>query len=224
MFRTTLVLLALLPLSGCKKSEPPARDAHGFQQASTGEYQATGAEAGTGQTSPAAGPGETPPGQAPQLGAILSDPSTLQSILSGALAGGAASVGGVTGGQLGAVQSGIQMEAEKDAAGKKPVGELMSANLQQDGHAQAPFTLEPNHCYTIVGFGGFGVFKYQINVLTAPPAPPQVLAQSTADSGTPTVGPGEECIRNPTSAPMKVTIDLHVLQGQGTVGAQIYRK
>jgi hypothetical protein len=158
----------------------------------------------------------------PPLGAIFSDPSTLQNILSGALAGGAATLGGVSGAEI--IQSGIKMKADTDAKGMKADGQLLTANLQQDGHAQGSMTLEPNRCYSVVGFAGFGVFRYQINVITAPPAPPQVLAQSAADGPAPTVGPNEQCIRNPHPVPMVVTVDMHVLQGQGSVGAQAYKK
>ncbi|MBX3126796.1 MAG: hypothetical protein KF718_08755 [Polyangiaceae bacterium] len=223
MNRHSWLLVALVPLAaGCKKKDQPARDPHGFQQGQTGPQTGPGATADP-QQSP--GPsGDTPTGQAPPLGAIASDPSTLQGILSGALAGGAASLGALTGGELATISAGIKMQADKDAKGKKPEGQLMSASLQQDGHAQASFTLEPNRCYTIVGFAGFGVLRYQINVLTAPPAPPQVLAQSNADGNSPTVGPNDQCLRNPTPVPMPVTVDMHVLQGQGTVGAQVYKK
>jgi hypothetical protein len=105
----------------------------------------------------------------------------------------------------------------------KPDGQLLSAKLAAGGHAEGSFTLQPGSCYTVVGFGGFGVFEYQINLLTAPPAATQVMAQSTVGVD-PVVGAGDQCIRNPTPAPMTVKIDMSLIRGQGLVGAQVYKK
>jgi hypothetical protein len=84
--------------------------------------------------------------------------------------------------------------------------------------------MQPGACYTIVGFGGPGVFDYQINVITAPPLPPQVIAQSPPGSVTPTVGPNEQCLQTPSPVPLQVKVDMHLLRGQGLVGAQAYKK
>lgn len=226
MYKKSLVFAACcLLLIGCKKKDQPAQDAQGFQQGQSGPGPVGGPGGpNAGPTASAAPSGSQAPagGQVPPLGAIFSDPSTLQNILSGALAGGAATIGGVSGAEI--ILAGIKMKADTDAKGMKADGQLLTANLQQDGHAQGQLTLEANRCYSVVGFAGFGVFRYQINVITAPPAPPQVLAQSSADGPAPTVGPNEQCIRNPYPTPMVVTVDMHVLQGQGSVGAQAYKK
>jgi hypothetical protein len=129
----------------------------------------------------------------------------------------------MTGGELGPIQAGINNKAKTAAVGMKPDGQLLSAKLAPGGHAEGSFTLQPGSCYTVIGFGGFGVFEYQLNLLSAPPMPPQVLAQSNVGVD-PVVGAGEQCIRNPTPAPMTVKIDMHVVRGQGLVGAQVYKK
>ena len=54
--------------------------------------------------------------------------------------------------------------------------------------------------------------------------PPQVLAQSKADGVDPSVGPNESMRENPYPTPLAVKVDMHVLKGQGLVGAQAYRK
>lgn len=221
---------AALVLVACKKkADRPPQDAQGFQQGQSGAYDPN--QPPPAATGPATGPGPAPttsgtaqPGQVPPLGPVTSDPSALHNIIAGALAGGAASLGAITGGELNVVEQGIKMRADTEAKGMKADGPLMSAKLQQGGHAQAPLTLEPGRCYTIVGFGAPGVFKYQLNLITAPPSPPQVLAQSQADGPAPTVGPNEGCIKNPTPIAMVVNVDMHVLQGQGLVGAQAYKK
>lgn len=164
------------------------------------------------------------PGDVKPLGIVASDPNALTNIIAGALAGASATVGALTGGETAPLEQGIQMKAKTDAKNMRAEGQLISARLGPDGHASSPLTLEPNGCYAIVGFAGPGVFTYQINLLTAPPLPPQVLAQSKAEGIDPTVGANETCVKNPYPMPMAVKIDLHVLRGQGLVGARVYRR
>ncbi|HVU03436.1 MAG TPA: hypothetical protein VHE30_16870 [Polyangiaceae bacterium] len=164
------------------------------------------------------------PGQMQPLGAVLADPQTLQTILAGALSGGAAALGGLTGGEQGPIEQGIKMQAQTQAKGAHPEGQLLTGRLSPDGHAEGSLTMQPGACYTVIGFGGPGVFDYQLNLVTAPPVPPQVLAQSPAGGVAPVVGPNDQCIRSPYPLPMVVKIDMHLLKGQGLVGAQVYRK
>jgi hypothetical protein len=160
----------------------------------------------------------------PALGSIVGDKTTLENLISGALAGSAATVGPLLGGEIVPLQEGIKMRAPTEAKGMKPSGELMSARLATDGHAQARLSLLPGRCYTVVGFGGPGVFVFQINLMTSPPLAPQVLAQSAADGPHPTVGAHDACIKHNYPLPMQVQVDMHVVRGQGMVAAQAYMK
>lgn len=239
------VVLATALATGCKKNDQPPKTAQGFQQGQAGPQpgqpgygQPQPGQPGYGQPQPGQPgygqpqPGQPQPaasqtqqpGQVPPLGQILSDPNALQNIVAGALAGTAASMGALTGGQLGPIQAGIKSQAGVHAKGMRPDGKLLSAQLQQDGHAQGDLMLQPGGCYTIIGFGGLGVFQYQINLITAPPQPPQVLAQSAATDNAPVVGGDGQCIKNPYPLPMPVKVDMHVIKGQGMVGAQAYKK
>lgn len=233
-----LVIAALftaLAVPSCKKKGQGQDAQGGFQQGQSGPYTPGGPDGGAGPqvaTGPDGGaapcqpgqPCQTQPGQVPPLGTVANDPNALQAIIAGALSGSAASLGLLTGGEMAPLEQGIKMKAQKDAKGMKPEGQLMSAKLQQDGHAQATITLQPGSCYTVIGFGQLGVFGYQINLLTAPPMPPQVLAQSQANSVDPTVGALPNCVQNPYPTPLSVIVDMHVTKGQGLVGAQLYRK
>jgi hypothetical protein len=154
----------------------------------------------------------------------LGDPNALQNLIAGALSGGAAALGALTGGEIAPIQQGIKSKAATHAKGMKPEGELMSAKLQQGAHAESSITLQPGSCYTIVGFGGLGVFDYQLNLMTSPPMPPQILAQSPAGSIDPVLGPNAECVKNPYPVPLVVKVDMVVLRGQGVVGAQVYKQ
>jgi hypothetical protein len=188
-------------------------------QPSYGELSQQGGQTGQPNSAAAGQPNAVNP-----IGAILSNPQMLQQIVTGALAAGAAQMGGVTGGELGPIEAGIKMKAPQVAKGMKPVGPLMSARISQGQHAQSPLQLEAGVCYAIIGFGGSGVFKYQINVLTAvvAGAQPQVVAQSPDTASDPVVGGPSSCIR--TMIPMAVNVDMYVPMGQGMVGAQVYKK
>jgi hypothetical protein len=228
-----LVLSSSLVLAvGCGRGDDRPAQTGGFQQAQAGPpaYPATAPPPPPPQA-PQPQPGPPPPvgpvaqpGQMAPLGAILSDPNALSNIIAGALAGTSAALGGLTGGEQAVLEQGIRMKAQTDARGMRPVGPLVSARLQQNGHAEARIALDPGACYTVIGFGAPGVFQYQINLIAAPPLPPQVLAQSGAEGADPSVGPGDRCIRNPYPLPMQLKLDMHLVRGQGLVGAQLYRK
>lgn len=217
----TLILGAAIVVTACGgKDEEDPNTAADFQQGQQGQ-QPYGAQ--TAQPQPTTQP-TAQQGQASPLGAIFSDPNALQQIIAGALAGTQASLGAAAGGQLKPIEEGIKAQAQTTAKGARPEGELMSANLQQGGHAEAQFIMQPGRCYSVVGFGGLGVFEFQINLITAAPMPPQVLAQSQPSGNAPTVGPNDQCIRSAWPVPTPVKVDMHLTKGQGLVGAQVYVK
>jgi hypothetical protein len=235
-------VLSFVLLSACGKSEetpppqspqqaPPYGQPYGQAPTAYGQPQPNGQQAPYAQTQPyGQQPGgqqaaaQQPPGQMAPLGAVLADPTAMQNILAGALAGGAAALGTLTGGEQAPIEQGVKMQAQTQAKGMKVEGQIMTARLTPDGHAVGSLTMQPGACYTIIGFGGFGVFDYQINLVTAPPVPPQVLAQSAAGGVAPVVGANDQCVRSPFPLPLVVKVDMHVLRGQGLVGAQVYKK
>jgi hypothetical protein len=215
-------------LAACGSSSSPASNAPVYQAGQPGGQgygggapPASPQAPSASQTSPSQDGGQT---GVPALGAIMGDENTLENLISGALAGSAATMGSLLGGEIVPLQEGIKMRAPAEAKGMKPTGELMSARLGTDGHAQARLSLAPGRCYTIVGFGGPGVFVFQINLMTSPPLAPQVLAQSAADGPHPTVGANDACIKHNYPLPMQVQVDMHVARGQGMVAAQAYAK
>jgi len=205
--------------SGLYQGAQPGVGGQWGSTAAGGEWGQASAVGGAGAASGAAGQSGTNP-----IGTVLSNPQLLQQIVTGALAGVAAQMSPMTGGELGPIEAGIKMKAAQVAKGMKPVGALMSARLTQGQHAQAPLQLEGGACYTIVGFGGSGIFRYQLNVLSVPVpgAQPQVVAQSADTASDPVVGGSEGCIKS--MIPMAVTVDMFAVFGQGMVGAQVYKK
>ena len=234
-FIVSEVLVVAFLAAACGKAETPPpqtppqpspymRPANGGAGQSAYSGQQNGY--GTGQAGAPANSNnnQAAPGQIQPLGAILADPNAMQGILAGALAGGAAALGALTGGEQAPIEQGIKMQAQTQAKGKQPEGQLLSAHLQQDGHAEGSLTMQPGACYTVIGFGGLGVMDYQVNLVTAPPLPPQILAQSPTGGVAPVIGPNDQCIRSPYPLPMVVKVDMHLLRGQGLVGAQAYKK
>jgi hypothetical protein len=214
------------PPYGQPYGQPPAGGQAYVQQPPSGQQY--GQQPPNQQPPPAAQPsgpqGQPAPGQMAPLGNVFADPATIQNLLAGALAGSAAALGAATGGELGPIEQGIKAQASTQAKGMRADGQLMSAHLQLDGHASGSLTLQPGSCYAVIGFGGLGVLDYQLSVVTAPPVPPQVLAQSPAGGVAPVVGANEQCIRSPYPLPLVVKVDMHVVRGQGLVGAQVYKK
>ena len=235
-----VLTLSALGLIACAKSseEAPPQVApppveyppSGGYAGAPGQPYGAGGQPGYGQSAPPGygqpAPGSSAPGQGaqpvPPIGQVGTDPNALQALLAAALAGGAAALGAVTGGELAPIEAGIASKAKTEAKGMTAEGQVMSAKLQQGAHAQTSLTLQTGKCYSIVGFGGPGVFDYQINLITAPPLPPQVLAQSGTGRADPTLGPNEQCVRNPYPLPLVVNVDMTVLRGQGMVGARAY--
>ncbi|HMJ16652.1 MAG TPA: hypothetical protein VK524_34795, partial [Polyangiaceae bacterium] len=193
--------VVMLVACGGDGSQRQVVAAQGFQPGQPGQASYAAAPA-----APQAAPSSGPAAQAgvQPLGNVSNDASALQSIIAGALAGGAASLSALTGGELGPIEQGIKLQSQSHARGMKPDGQLMTAKLAQGGHAQGTLLMQSNTCYTVLGFAGLGVFKYQINLITAPPAPPSVLAQSTAEGVTPVVGANAQCLKNPYPLPMQV--------------------
>ena len=219
--------LPLLALWGCGGTSSQEANAPVYQAGQPGTQSYGGGASPAAQQAPSPQPTSGPDGGqtgVPPLGSIVGDKTALENLISVALAGGAATMGTLLGGEIVPLQEGIKMRAPTEAKGMKPTGELMSARLSTDGHAQARLSLAPGRCYTIVGFGGPGVFVYQINLMTSPPLAPQVLAQSAADGPHPTVGANDSCIKHQYPLPMQVQVDMHVARGQGMVAAQAYVK
>lgn len=226
----TIGALSLALVAGCGKSgetEPPhSAEPPGQSYGAPGPYAASAYPVAAPAASVQTGGSSLrqPPGQMAPLGTVLADPAAMQNILAGALAGGSAMLGALVGGEQAPLEQGIKMQAETLALGTVPEGQLMTARLSADGHAEASITLQPGSCYTVIGFGGPGAFDYQINLVTAPPAPPQILAQSAAGSVAPVVGPNQQCVRSPYPLPLVVKVDMHLLRGQALVGARVFKK
>jgi hypothetical protein len=103
-----------------------------------------------------------------------------------------------------------------------PSGVPLLAELSESQHAVGRWTLSPANCYAIVTAASDQVTSMQINVIAAPPRPPQLLAQSEIGAK-PSLGSGE-CLSSRSSLPLEILVDIYLIRGHGTVALQLYRK
>ncbi len=160
-------------------------------------------------------------GQVAPLGPIVSDPDALEDIVAGAIAGEEATLESP---DLDVEPLARRIEAAASSLGGSLVAAspMMSARLTADAHAEGTFSMEPNICYVVVGASGARTTDFQLGVMTAPPMPPQVLAQSKPGGTNPVVGAG--CLRSLYAVPLLVKIDLYLVKGEGMVAARVYRR
>jgi hypothetical protein len=206
-------LLALIPL-GCGDSKPDPNDpsqanAYGGQQpgvytppAATYQQPPATTTPGTTTTPPATGlPGATP--------AASGSPAT-------PIAAGAAAV--VT-----PVLQGLS--TSEIPTGMQPDGQAFAAQFQEGQVFEQTINIQPNKCYSVVA-ASVGVQELDIQLLfSAPPLPPQVLAQDQSTGPNATLGgKAAGCFKNPfpIGGPGKVVVKA--TRGAGLAAAQIYVK
>lgn len=208
-------------MPGCGHEPSGARGAEGFvagQRGSTA-YVVTPPATRPAGTEAQRGPMTVAPGLLEPLGPILNADSELDEVVAGALAAGVATSD--TDPARAEIERAITARAGWLGLPMKPDGPPWFANLPRGGHAVATFELASGQCYAFVGSASDAVVAFQINLVTGPPRPPQVLAQSKA-APAPDVGV-RGCLRNDSGAPLEVYVDLSLVRGEGIVGAQAFR-
>lgn len=219
-----LAFVAALPLA-CG-SKPAANANAGFSLGGT--------DAGTAP--PACAPGQPcpppasncAPGQpcpppatsAAPLGSVYTtDPNQLAALLAAAAAAGSAWLQPMGGGDP--VEVGVRAAAAKYASGMTAEGQMAKGQLAEGGHIQFLVNMEPNKCYTIVGYGA--VADLDLNLL-APPLYNMLAGQDGMAGPTAVIGaqPKPMCPIAPITVPYKV--DVFAKKGGGAVGAQVYSK
>jgi hypothetical protein len=216
-----LILVAIVaPSLGCGGEAKSRAGAEGFvagQRGKTSYAVQAPARPTTSQ-----GPRETEapaPGLLEPLGPILNADTELDEVIASALAAAVATSDSDPARVQ--VERAIAARAAALGVSMKPSGPPWFADLRRGGHAVAVFELASGGCYAFVGSASQAVVAFQINLVTGPPRPPQVLAQSNA-AAAPAVGTSE-CLRNETGAALEVYVDLSLVRGEGIVGAQAFR-
>jgi hypothetical protein len=158
------------------------------------------------------------PGQSTKLGAIADEAAAREQIVAGALAGKEAHARELSR----KLADRLATNARQAAKGMVPSGTPLSAELGAGEHAVGRWTLNPRHCYAIVAAASDEVSSMQINLIAAPPRPPQLLAQSDPDAQ-PSLG-STTCLSSRSSSQLHILVDIHVIRGHGTVALQLYRR
>lgn len=116
--------------------------------------------------------------------------------------------------------------ATTDAPGMQPAGSTFAASFKAGQTLEAPLTVQPGRCYTILAAGAPTVQQIEITltvVMPQLPIPPAVLAQGSGTQSAALGGKGS-CFRNPMPLAMPATVIVKVTSGAGVVGVQVYGK
>ena len=115
--------------------------------------------------------------------------------------------------------------AQKHAPGMQAEGQPIVGLAQQGVPLERQVTLQPGKCYTAIAGGLPPITDLSIElVLHVPPAPPQVLSQSSGGGLQPVMAPAPNCFKNPTPFPGPAILRVTSRQGSGGVMAQLYVK
>ncbi len=115
--------------------------------------------------------------------------------------------------------------AQKYAPGMQPDGQPIVGLAQQGVPLERQVTLQPGKCYTAIAGALPPIADVSIElVLNAPPAPQQILSQSSGGGLQPVMAPMPNCFKNPTPFPGPAILRVTSRQGSGGVMAQLYVK
>ncbi len=152
--------------------------------------------------------------------------------------GGVIAAGGDAGGDAGvsfpatlaaATDSLIDAEiaklAAKVAPGMSPEGQAFRDTLATNGHLNAIITLQPNRCYTIIGYSPKegGVTQLDMQLL-APPLFNFATNRAASPKNESIIGKGKEALCPVSLVPLPYKIDAIASKGAGRVAVVVYTK
>lgn len=123
-----------------------------------------------------------------------------------------------------AATQGLNLLAQQNAPGAKPVGGALAGNFQGGQCLEAQVMLQPGKCYTVIGTGA-GPTEVDVQLqLPLPPPANQVIAQDNSSGPMAVLGKSPDCFKNPSPFPAPMKLVLLVPAGQGMAAAQLYEK
>ena len=124
-----------------------------------------------------------------------------------------------------AIDVALKASALKDAAGMQAEGQAGRATLTEGEHFNMIVTLQPNRCYTVLGFSPPGQITQLDLKLMAPPFFNVAAGQSGAnDKGAPVLGRGKSALCPILPVPVAYKIDVTAKKGMGRMGVQLFSK
>lgn len=120
----------------------------------------------------------------------------------------------------------IKTAANTSAPGMNPDGQPGRATLAEGEHFAMVVNLQPNLCYSVVGFSpAGGVAQLDVKLMAPPLYNIQAGASGANDKNTPVIGKGKAnalCPLLPVAVPYK--IDVAAKKGSGRIGVQLYSR
>jgi len=119
----------------------------------------------------------------------------------------------------------LQGIAASEAPGMQPDGQPFAAQFQEGQVLEQAINIEAGKCYSVIA-QGVGITQLDIQlVFSAPPLPPQVLAQSSSQGATAVLGgKANGCFKNPLPVGGPGKVIVKATGGAGLAAAQIYKK
>jgi hypothetical protein len=119
---------------------------------------------------------------------------------------------------------GLAALAQKAAPDMTAEGLPLKTTLAAGAHSQAPITMQPGRCYSIIGFSPAGAVADLDLALLAAAAGNQPIAQDGSQDGSPVIGPSPSPLCPNFPQATQYTLDIFAKVGAGVVGVQVLSK
>jgi len=104
-------------------------------------------------------------------------------------------------------------------------GQPGRASLTEGGKFNMLVTLQPNRCYTIIGFSpAGGVQSLDLKLMAPPFYTLQAGASGANDTANPVIGKGKEALCPIIPLPVPYRLDATALKGAGRIGIHVYSR
>ena len=124
----------------------------------------------------------------------------------------------------GVIDAEVAKIAAKSAAGMALEGQPFRDTLAPNGHLNAIVTLQPNRCYTIIGYSPKeGVTQLDLQLL-APPLFNFPTNRAPSPKNEAIIGKGKEALCPVSLVPIPYKIDAIASKGTGRVGVYLYSR
>ncbi|MCL2725079.1 MAG: hypothetical protein FWD69_11645 [Polyangiaceae bacterium] len=124
-----------------------------------------------------------------------------------------------------AIDLAIRNQSAQAAPSMTPEGQAGRATLQQGQSFSMVVTLQPNQCYTVIGYSPPGQVTQLDMKLMAQPLNIQAGASSTKEKNLPVIGKGKTAALCPIlPVPIAYRLDAVATQGAGRIGVQVFSR
>lgn len=124
-----------------------------------------------------------------------------------------------------AIDLAIRAAAAGAAPGMTAEGNPGRATLAENEHFNMIVTLQPNHCYTIIGFSPLGqVASLNVQLMGPPFYNVSAGGSGANDKNTPVMGRGKAALCPIVPIPVAYKIDVQAKKGAGRMAVQLFSK